>query len=61
MFDPWEMFYNTDMGENLEEVVETENCKVLRYLFVYGLIGQLVTYQPIDFFDLCKWNYDTGE
>lgn len=30
VYDPWEMFYSTDMGENLEEVVETEDCKVLR-------------------------------
>lgn len=28
--DAWAMFYSTDMGENLEEVVETEDCKVLR-------------------------------
>ena len=30
VYDPWEMFHSTDMGENLEEVVETEDCKVLR-------------------------------
>ena len=24
------MFHSTDMGDNLEEVVETEDCKVLR-------------------------------
>ena len=28
--DPWAMFHSTDMGDNLEEVVETEDCKVLR-------------------------------
>lgn len=30
MCDPWQMFYSMDMGESLEEVVETEDCKVLR-------------------------------
>lgn len=30
VYDPWEIFHSTDMGENLEEVVETEDCKVLR-------------------------------
>lgn len=29
-YSPWAMLYNTDMGDNLEEVVETEECKVLR-------------------------------
>lgn len=29
-YDPWAMFHSTDMGDNLEEVVETEDCKVLR-------------------------------
>ncbi len=28
--DPWAMFRVADMGDNLEEVVETEECKVLR-------------------------------
>lgn len=30
VYDQWAMFHSTDMGENLEEVVETEDCKVLR-------------------------------
>lgn len=29
-YNPWAMFHSTDMGDNLEEVVETEECKVLR-------------------------------
>ena len=29
-YNPWAMFHSTDMGDNLEEVVETEDCKVLR-------------------------------
>ncbi len=29
-YNQWVMFHSTDMGENLEEVVETEDCKVLR-------------------------------
>lgn len=29
-FDPWEFFRNGDMGDNLEEMVETQDCKVLR-------------------------------
>ena len=29
-YSPWAMFHSTDMGDNLEEVVETEDCKVLR-------------------------------
>ena len=29
-YSPWAMFHSTDMGDNLEEVVETEECKVLR-------------------------------
>lgn len=29
-YDPWEMFRQADMGDNLEETVETEACKVLR-------------------------------
>lgn len=28
--DPWKMFRGTDFGDNIEEVVETEECKVLR-------------------------------
>lgn len=28
--DPWEIFRGGSMGENLEEIVETEECKVLR-------------------------------
>lgn len=30
MYDSWAMFHSTDMGKNLEKVVETEDCKVLR-------------------------------
>lgn len=30
VFDPWAMFRGADMGSELEEVVETEDCKVLR-------------------------------
>lgn len=30
VYHQWAMFHSTDMGENLEEVVETEDCKVLR-------------------------------
>ena len=29
-YSPWAMFHSTDMGDNLEEMVETEDCKVLR-------------------------------
>lgn len=29
-FDPWAMFRHADMGDNLEETVETADCKVLR-------------------------------
>lgn len=29
-FDAWAMFHKKNMGDNLEEVVETEECKVLR-------------------------------
>ncbi len=29
-YNPWQMFHSTNMGENLEEVVETEDCKILR-------------------------------
>ena len=28
--DPWKMFRGADFGDNIEEVVETEECKVLR-------------------------------
>lgn len=28
--DPWEMFRCTDMGDEIEEVIETSDCKVLR-------------------------------
>ena len=27
-YNPWAMFHSTDMGDNLEEVVETEDCKM---------------------------------
>ena len=27
--DPWKMFRGADFGDNIEEVVETEECKVL--------------------------------
>lgn len=29
-FAPWAMFHKADMGNNLEEIVEKEDCKVLR-------------------------------
>lgn len=29
-YNPWVAFHDTDMGDNLEEVAETEDCKVLR-------------------------------
>lgn len=29
-FDPWAMFRKADMGDNLDEMVETKDCKVLR-------------------------------
>lgn len=29
-YSPWAMFHSTDLGDNLEEMVETEDCKVLR-------------------------------
>ena len=28
--DPWELFHTTNLGDNIQEVVETEDCKVLR-------------------------------
>ena len=28
--DPWELFHATNLGDNIQEVVETEDCKVLR-------------------------------
>lgn len=28
-FEPWAMFHKADMGDNLEEMIETEDCKVL--------------------------------
>ena len=30
VYNSWAMFHSTDMGDNLEEMVETEDCKVLR-------------------------------
>ena len=26
-YSPWAMFHSTDLGDNLEEMVETEDCK----------------------------------
>lgn len=30
VYNSWAMFHSTDMGDNLEEMVETEDCKVLQ-------------------------------
>lgn len=41
------MFHSTDMGENLEEVVETEDCKVLRMKDAGG-DGLMTVYRVFD-------------
>lgn len=45
--DPWAMFRSTDMGDDLEEVVETEDCKVLRMKAPSG-DGLMTIYRVFD-------------
>lgn len=45
-YDPWEMFHSTDMGKNLEEIVETMECKILRMRESGGKIVQSGTHEP---------------
>lgn len=47
IYKPWEMFQSADMGDNLEAVVETEDCKVLRMKGDSG-DGQMTIYWVFD-------------
>lgn len=47
VYVPWAMFHSTDMGENLKEVVETEECKVLR-MKASGGDGLMTIYRVFD-------------
>lgn len=47
LYDTWEMFQSTDMGDNLEEVVGTKNCKVLRMQTADG-DGLMTIYRVFD-------------
>lgn len=46
-YRPWAMFHNTDMGDNLEEVAETGDCRVLR-MKVPGGDGLMTIYRVFD-------------
>ncbi len=45
--NPWEMLHTTDMGDNLEEMVETDDCKVLRIKDLSG-DGLMTIYRVFD-------------
>ena len=47
VFEPWAMFHTVDMGDNMEEVVETEDCKVLRLRDASG-DGLMTIYRIFD-------------
>lgn len=46
-YDPWAMLHNTDMNENLEEVTETNDCKVLK-MSNSGGDGLMTIYRVFD-------------
>lgn len=46
-YNSWAMFHSTDMGDNMEEVVETEDCKVLRMKDTSG-DGLMTIYRVFD-------------
>lgn len=46
-YDPWAMFHSTDMGDHLEEVVDTGDRKVLRMKGPSG-DGLIPIYQVFD-------------
>lgn len=45
--DPWRLFRSTRMGDNIEEVVETPDCKVLRLTDISGE-GTMTMYRIFD-------------
>lgn len=47
VLNPWSVFHTTEMGDNMEEVVETEECKVLR-LNESGGDGLMTIYSVFD-------------
>lgn len=64
VYDPWTMFQATDMGENIEEVVETADCKVLRMkdssddglMTIYRVFdGVYLMYNDFHMSHCCSW------